>query len=181
MISLETERLILRDWRESDLLPFSDMNKDPEVMEFFPCILSPEETALLYRKITDFIKEYGFGLFAVESKQTQQFVGFIGFSQPTFTSFFTPCVEIGWRLVRQSWNQGLATEGAKACLMHGFSALGFKEIYSWTAKVNTKSINVMKKIGLEYRGEFEHPNVAIGHRLRRHVLYRVSNNEFLNK
>ena len=157
------------------------MNKDPEVMEFFPSILSSEETAILYNKITAFLKQQGFGLFAVETKGTQQFIGFIGFSQPTFTSFFTPCIEIGWRLDRRFWNQGLATEGAKACLEYGFTTLGFKEIYSWTAKINTKSINVMKKIGLKHYGEFEHPNVAVGHQLRPHVLYRSSHDEYLNE
>jgi ribosomal-protein-alanine N-acetyltransferase len=153
------------------------MNQDPEVMEFFPKILSPEESANLYNKITLFLEQKGFGLFAVESKQTHQFAGFIGFNQPTFTSYFTPCIEIGWRLGRQFWNQGFATEGASACLKYGFITLGFKDIYSWTSKINTKSIRVMEKIGLTYDGEFEHPNVTVGHPLRPHVLYKISDNK----
>ncbi len=178
---IETERLILRTWRESDLLPFSVLNEDPKVMEFFPKTLSPDESVLLYNRINTSFDQNGFGLFAVEQKQTQQFVGFIGFSQPTFTSYFTPCIEIGWRLDRHFWNRGFATEGAKACLKYGFSTLGFKDIYSWTAKINAKSINVMKKIGLTYEGEFEHPNIPLEHQLRAHVLYRISKDKSRNE
>jgi RimJ/RimL family protein N-acetyltransferase len=169
---IETDRLVLRTWKESDLLSFSLMNQDPMVMEFFPKTLSPGESAGVYHRITAFMEKHGFGLFAAEVKQTQQFIGFIGLSQPTFTSHFTPCIEIGWRLDRQFWNQGLATEGAKACLHYGFTFLHLKEIFSWTAKINVKSIHIMEKIGMRYEGDFEHPNVEEGHRLRTHVLYK---------
>ena len=124
------------------------MNEDPEVMEFFLKILSPEESKTLYNKITVFFEKNNYGLFAIESKLTQQFAGFIGFSQPTFTSYFTPCIEIGWRLGRQFWNQGFATEGATVCLKYEFFTLGFKDIYSWTSKINTKSIRITEKIVL---------------------------------
>ena len=176
---IETERLVLRTWKESDILPFSAMNQDQKVMEFFPSTLSPGESATLYQKIIASFEQKGFGLFAVEAKQTQEFVGFIGFSQPTFTSYFTPCVEIGWRLARQFWGRGFATEGAKACLQYGFSALDFMDIYSWTAKINSKSVNVMEKIGLTCDGEFEHPNIPPGHPLRTHVLYKASRNKYV--
>ena len=171
---LETERLILRTWNESDILPFSIMNGDNQVMEFFPNILSKEETFALYERITTDIERRGFGLFAVEAKQTQDFMGFIGFDEPRFSSYFTPCVEIGWRLDKRFWDQGYATEGAKACLEYGFSTLGFKEVVSFTSKLNTKSIAVMKNIGMTYESDFEHPKVVEGHPLRTHVLYRIS-------
>ncbi|MGA9407232.1 MAG: GNAT family N-acetyltransferase [Bacteroidota bacterium] len=171
---IETERLILRTWKESDILPFSAMNQDPQVMEFFPNTLTKEETLALYERITTDIKRRGFGLLAVEAKQNRDFAGFIGFDEPRFTSFFTPCIEIGWRLDKRFWNQGLATEGARACLEYGFSSLGFKEVVSFTSAINTKSIAVMKKIGMTYDGDFEHPKVTEGHPLRRHVLYRIS-------
>ncbi|MGA7161374.1 MAG: GNAT family N-acetyltransferase [Bacteroidota bacterium] len=171
---LETERLVLRTWKESDILPFSIMNGDSQVMKFFPNILSHDETFALYERITTDIDRRGFGLFAVEAKQTENFMGFIGFDEPRFSAYFTPCVEIGWRLDKRFWDQGYATEGAKACLEYGFSNLGFKEVVSFTSKLNTKSIAVMKKIGMVYESDFEHPKVVEGHPLRKHVLYRIS-------
>ncbi len=143
-------------------------------MEYFPKTLSKEETTDSYKKITAFIDQKGFGLFAAEEKESGEYLGFIGFNRPTFSSYFTPCIEIGWRLDRRFWNRGFATEGAKACLKYGFSSLGFTEIVSFTSTMNTKSINVMKKIGMVFDSEFEHPNVEHGHPLRRHVLYKIS-------
>ena len=83
-------------------------------MEFFPETLSPEESADSYKRINAFMEQKGFGLFAAEEKETQEYIGFIGFNQPAFSSDFTPCIEIGWRLHRRFWNRGFATEGAKA-------------------------------------------------------------------
>jgi len=150
------------------------MNQDPLVMKFFPKTLSQEESADSYKRITDFIQQKGFGLFAAEEKGSEEYIGFIGFNQPTFSSYFTPCIEIGWRLDRRFWNRRFATEGAKACLAYEFSALDFKEVVSFTSTINIKSINVMKKIGMAFDEEFEHPNVEEGHPLRRHVLYKIS-------
>jgi len=165
---------MLRTWRNSDLVAFAAMNADPLVMEFFPKTLSHGESAESYKRITTFIKENGFGFFAAEEKKSKAFAGFIGFSRPAFTSYFTPCIEIGWRLDRRFWSRGLATEGANACLKYGFSSLGIKEVVSFTSKLNTKSINVMRKIGMKFEGEFEHPNLEEGHILRTHVLYKIS-------
>ena len=134
----------------------------------------------MYMRISTFIEEKGFGLFAVEERHTREFLGFIGLSIPTFTEHFTPCVEIGWRLGQRFWHQGFATEGARACLNYGFSALMLHEIVSFTSKLNTRSIAVMERIGMHFRGEFEHPNLAPGHRLRTHVLYAASRASWMN-
>lgn len=150
-------------------------------MEFFPKTLSQQESDDSYRRITAFIEQNGFGLFAAEEKESNKFIGFIGFNRPAFTSYFTPCIEIGWRLDRRFWNRGLATEGARACLEYGFSSLDFKEIVSFTSKVNIRSINVMRKIGMSFEGEFEHPNVEAGHSLRTHVLYKISSSTYSTK
>ena len=171
---VETARLFLRTWKESDLQPFVRMNQDPQVMEFFPTVLSPEDSEGLYKRISTFMEEKGWGLFAVESRQTHEFLGFIGLSVPGFTAHFTPCVEIGWRLDRRFWKQGYATEGARACLDYGFSLLKLNEIVSFTSKLNTRSIAVMERIGMRYQGDFEHPNVVQGHPLKTHVLYALS-------
>lgn len=171
---IETPRLILREWKETDIPFFATMNADPEVMECFPKTLSYQETIEFVERIRSRFEKSGYGLYAAELKKDSSFIGFIGFSVPAFESYFTPCVEIGWRLCREFWGNGYAPEGAAACLRLGFEKFGFEKVYSFTAEHNVKSIRVMEKIGLVKDGEFDHPKVEPGHPLRRHVLYRIT-------
>lgn len=173
MIYIETERLILCDWQQVDLEHFSEMNADEDDMKIFPKTLSKEESDAFGQAIIAEIEEYGFGLYAVEVKETNEFIGFIGFHRATFESDFTPCVEIGWRLKKEAWGKGYATEGAKACIQYGFEELGFDEIYSFTADINEPSKNVMRRVGMEFIKEFDHPRVEADSSLRKHVLYRI--------
>ena len=109
-----------------------------------------------------------------------RFIGFIGLNVPRRQLPFSPCIEIGWRLKRAAWGHGFATEGAKECLRQGFTRLGLDEIVSFTARVNTPSIAVMRRIGLiDANTEFEHPGVPEGHPLRPHCLYKASRPEWL--
>ena len=140
-------------------------------MRYFPRPNTPAETMAFITRINIFFDEYGYGLFALELKATGEFIGYTGFTKPRFESWFTPCTEFGWRLRRDAWGHGYATEAAKACLDYGFSQLGMQKIYSWTALPNTPSERVMQKIGMERAGEFDHPMIEAGHPLRRHVLY----------
>lgn len=174
MIYFETSRLQLRDWEETDLEPFRRLNADDEVMSYFPKTLSNEETNAFYQSIVSEFKEYGFGLYAVELKENKQFIGFIGFHRATFEADFTPCIEIGWRLKKEAWGKGYATEGAKACLQYGFNQLGLTDVYSFTAEVNTPSKNVMIKIGMSFMNTFDHPRVEENSPLKKHVLYHIS-------
>src|SRR3954451_15057237 len=105
MTRLETPRLILRGWRDSDREPFARMNADPRVMEFFPACLSREQSDAMIDRDT--------GLLALELRETGEFIGFIGLAAPTFEAHFTPCVEVGWRIAAEHWGKGLATEGAR--------------------------------------------------------------------
>lgn len=171
---LETTRLRLRGWQETDLIPFIEMNKDEDVMRYFPKTLSADETLAFYQTIQAEFDEYGYGLYAVEEKETRDFIGFIGFHHATFDASFTPCIEIGWRLKKEAWGKGYATEGAKACLQHGFEKLGFTDIYSFTAIINTPSIQVMKKIDMKQVQTFNHPKVNELSPLRKHILYQLS-------
>ncbi len=173
MIHVETSRLILRDWIEADLEPFRRLNADEEVMRYFPAILSSEETNAFYEAIQSEIKECGFGLYAVEVKDSNEFIGFIGFHRATFQADFTPCIEIGWRLKKEAWGKGYATEGASACLEYGFSELGLQEVYSFTADMNRPSQNVMIKAGMSFVKVFDHPRLTDSSPLKKHVLYRV--------
>lgn len=173
MIYIETSRLRLRDWQEADFEPFSRMNADEEVMRYFPKALSKEKSDAFAQAIIAEIKEFGFGLYAVEVKEANEFIGFIGFHRATFESDFTPCIEIGWRLKKEAWGRGYATEGAKACLQYGFEELGFDEIFSFTADINEPSKHVMRKIGLQFIKEFDHPRVDKDSSLLKHVLYHI--------
>lgn len=178
MIYIETSRLRLRDWKDTDFEPFRQLNADEEVMKFSPKTLSKEESDAFCQAIIAEIKECGFGLYAVEVKATNEFIGFIGFHRATFESDFTPCIEIGWRLKKEVWGKGYATKGAKACLEYGFEELGFDEIFSFTADINEPSKQVMRKIGLEFVKEFDHPKVDPDSTLREHVLYSKQRNEW---
>lgn len=172
---LRTDRLLLRPWRESDLEPFAALNADPAVMEYLPKLLDREESDLLAARFRALFDELGYGRWAVEVPGVAPFIGFVGLSYVTFAAPFAPCVEIGWRLGREHWGKGYATEAARASLRHGFDALELDEIVSFTVPDNTRSQAVMGRIGMTRSADedFDHPALPTGHRLRRHVLYRI--------
>lgn len=173
---IETKRLLLRRWKDTDLLPFIDINQDHEVMRYFPNLLTAKEVTDMYGRIENHFTDWGYGLFAVEIKESAKFIGFVGLSHPRFESEFTPCVEIGWRIARSSWNKGYATEAAKEVLRYSFESLSIEEIYSFTALENTPSCRVMEKIGMKKIGEFDHPNLPETSPLRAHHLYHITSN-----
>ena len=180
MIVLETPRLLLRPWRESDREPFHGMNADQRVMEFFAAPLSPAESDAMIGRIQAHFARYGFGFFAAELRATGEFIGFAGMSHVPFEAHFTPCVEIGWRLARDRWGRGYATEAASAALAYGFETLGLDEIVAFTVPRNVRSRAVMERLGMkrDAAGDFEHPGLPEGHALRRHVLYRIARREW---
>jgi ribosomal-protein-alanine N-acetyltransferase len=169
----ESDRLGFRFWNDEDSVPFSRMNANNKVMQYFPSVLNKEQSDKFIERIMDHFKDYGYGLWAVDIKETHDFIGFIGFYTAKFESCFTPCVEIGWRLDEKFWNKGYATEGAIKCLDYGFNILGLNDIFSFTSKINKPSINVMKKIGLIEQDTFLHPNISEDNPLRPHVLYKI--------
>jgi len=178
---IETERLLLRQWIETDRAVFCKLNSDPETMCFFPNVFSEEDSHTFIDKTIGLIQAQGYGLFAVERKSDHQFLGFIGLAHPSYETHFTPCTEIGWRLDKEHWGKGYATEGAKAVLDFAFNQLNLDEIVSFTAVLNLPSINVMKRIGmkLDVEGEFNHPRVEAGHKLERHILYRMRREDYV--
>jgi ribosomal-protein-alanine N-acetyltransferase len=178
---LETERLLLREWRDEDRAPFARMNADPRVMEFFPAALTAAETDAMLERMRVHFDRHGFGWWAAELKETGAFIGFIGLGVPYFEAHFTPCVEIGWRLATEHWGRGLATEGARAVLRYGFEELGLREIVSFTSTQNVRSRRVMEKLKMTRNpaDDFDHPRIPEGHPLRRHVLYRIVTNPSL--
>lgn len=166
---------MLRQWREADLEPFAALNADPEVMRYFPSPLTRGESDALAERERTMIAERGWGLWAVEVIDRAAFVGFVGLAQPHFQAHFTPAVEVGWRLARDDWGRGYATEAARAAISFGFDELGLDEIVSFTSVVNVRSREVMKRLGMtrDANDDFDHPNVAAGSPLRPHVLHRL--------
>jgi RimJ/RimL family protein N-acetyltransferase len=174
-IIIETPRLYLRRWRDTDREPFACINADPRVMEFFPKCLSRGESDAGVDRVQAHFDQHGFGWYAAELRENERFIGFIGLWVPAFEAHFTPCVEIGWRLEPESWGRGLATEGARAVAAYAFQVLHLPELVSMAVAGNVRSTRVMEKIGMtrDPADDFDHPSIPAGHPLRRHVLYRM--------
>jgi ribosomal-protein-alanine N-acetyltransferase len=171
-----TERLLLRGWRDDDREPFAALNADPAVMEHFPAPMTRAESDAFVDRIVAQHDEHGWGLWAVEVRATGRFIGFTGLAVPRFEAHFTPAVEVGWRLARDAWGSGYASEAARAAVAFGFDELGLEQIVSFTAVGNLRSRAVMGRIGMTHdpADDFDHPALPEGHALRRHVLYRLA-------
>lgn len=174
---LETERLLLRRWTDADREPFAAMNADPRVMEFLPGVLTREESDSMIENIESHFDNRGFGLFATELKSEKKLIGFIGLHVATFEAHFTPCIEIGWRIAAEYWGKGLATEGSREVIRYAFERLRLESLVSFTVAENVASRRLMEKLGMTHdpADDFDHPRLPPGHRLRRHVLYRLKN------
>ncbi|WP_216843046.1 GNAT family N-acetyltransferase [Granulicella sp. S190] len=170
-----TERLVLRRWRESDKAPFRKLNADARVAAFLRGPLDAVASDAMVERIERHFERNGFGLFAVEVRESGEFAGFIGLSVADFAAAFTPAVEIGWRLAAEHWGKGLATEGAREVLCYGFDEIGLSDVVSFTVPANARSRAVMERLGMsrDPTEDFVHPNVSEGDDLRLHVLYRL--------
>ncbi len=177
---LETERLLLREWHAADRESFAALNADPEVMEHFDGLLHRAASDAFVERIVGEWEAHGLGLWAIERRADGQFLGFTGLLAPNFVAHFTPAVEVGWRLERNAWGHGYATEAARAALAFGFETLRLEEVVSFTVPLNTRSRGVMERIGMTHNpaDDFDHPRFPPGHRLRRHVLYRLSRERY---
>ena len=173
-----TERLLLRPWKDQDFLPYAEINADPAVREFFPSVLTREQSDAEIRRFQENYEREGFCMFAAELVATGQFAGFIGLQTMNFAvpSLVQPAVEVGWRLSRPLWGRGLATEGARGVLRHAFETLQLRELVAITTPANLPSRRVLEKIGMKHLQElnFEHPRVPEGHPLRAHLLYAIT-------
>jgi len=179
MTELETERLRLRQWIAQDFPIFAHLNADPEVMAYFPAQLTQVQSDDLAKRCQAGISQRGWGLWAVELKTTQQFLGFVGLQTPNIPLVFSPCVEIGWRLAKPFWGFGYATEAASKALEFGFNDLHLTEIVSYTAVSNLRSRSVMERLGFaNVHQNFEHPSIPKGHPLSEHVLCRLSQEQW---
>ncbi|MEZ5813872.1 MAG: GNAT family N-acetyltransferase [Alphaproteobacteria bacterium] len=173
-VHIETERLIFREWKDEDRAPFARMNGDPIVMEYLPRSLDEAASNKLVDRFQEHFDRCGYGLYAVELKETGQFAGFVGLNNVEFKADFTPATELAWRLDYEFWGKGYGSEAARAALEHGLKKLKLKEIVSFTVHDNARSIHLMEKIGMkrDEKGGFDYPSLRAGHPLGRFVLYR---------
>lgn len=160
-------------------MPFAQMNTDPEVMRYFPRTFTTRESNSFIDQNIELIANHGWGAWAVDVVELETFIGFVGFSHP---ASWHPCagnVDIGWRLNKNHWGLGYATEAARQVLSTGFGSIGFASLVSFTSACNFPSIQVMKKIGMhqDHRG-FEHPHISTDSRLRKHVVFRINQNDW---
>lgn len=171
--TLQGARVTLRQWEERDRARFAQLNADPVAMEFFPSLLSRAESDALLDRLHAYIGERGWGFWCLELDG--QCAGFTGLNVPNYDAPFMPAIEIGWRMLPQYWGRGLATEAARLALAYGFEVLEAPEIVAFTAPSNVRSRAVMERLGMrrDHAADFDHPRIAAGHPLRRHVLYRV--------
>jgi hypothetical protein len=167
-----TERLVMREWNLSDVEPFSQMCADPNVMRYFPSVMTYDECASFVDRVIQRHTEDGFGLWVVEVDGL--FAGFTGLARAAFQTAFTPCVEVGWRLATWAWGKGYATEAAKEALRIGFEQHKISEIFSFTTQTNLPSESVMKRIGMKRREDldFQHPNTP-GWWGQPHIVYSI--------
>lgn len=178
-LEFESTRLAFRVWQAGHRPAFAAMNADPRVMKHFPAVQSAQQSNATVDAWLAHFAAHGWGNWAVERRDSGEFIGFIGLNTPRRQLPFCPCVEVGWRLRASAWGQGFATEGGRACLQQAFDTLGLDEVVSFTALGNAPSIAVMQRIGMRNAAaDFEHPGVPEGHPLRLHVLYRITRQEW---
>lgn len=180
MNALETDRLILRDWQPEDVAAFAALNGNPRVMEYLPAVLDRAGSDALLGRIRDHDARHGFALWAVEVKGGPSFVGAIGLLRVPDTLPFHSALELAWRLDAPFWGHGYATEAARRCLEMAFADLGAERVVAYTVPANMRSRAVMERLGLRRvaDGDFDHPALPEGHRLRRHALYALTQAEW---
>ncbi len=179
--TLRTERLLLRDWRDADREPFAALNADPAVAEFLSTPLARAESDAFVDRILEHWREDGFGLFAVERLADGRFLGFVGTTTLAWAP--DPVPEIGWRLAREGWGRGFATEAAREAMRFAFEDAGIEELVSYTTVANVRSRRVMEKLGMARHDasapyDFLHPRLPDGHPLRPHVAYRLARSDW---
>ncbi|MFB6783440.1 GNAT family N-acetyltransferase [Streptomyces sp. NPDC056352] len=176
MVMLETPRLLLRRWREEDVAPLAAVNADPEVMRWIGdgSVRDEQQTRSGIEALEYEWEAQGFGLFAVEIRSTRELVGFTGLSIPDFLPEVLPAVEVGWRLGRAHWGQGLATEAAAAAVRFGFEDRGLERIVSIAQVGNDASERIMVKLGMRPFRETVDP--SCGRRVR---IFELSSDRYV--
>ena len=172
----KSERLGFRNWKKNDLIEFTKINADLEVMEHFPKPLTESDTMEFIQRLQNHYKKNGYNYFATEILKTGELIGFIGLAYQDYETNFTPAIDIGWRLKEDAWGKGFATEGANKCLDFAFNNLKIEKIISTCTEKNTLSENVMKKIGMVKKQLFNHPNLKEYPKYEKCICYEIDKN-----
>lgn len=166
-----TDRLVLRRWTSADREPFASLNADPEVMRYLPAVLTAEQSNAMADRVDAMFEQHGYGLWAVERKDTEEFIGFTGLAPMASGIPGEGGIEVGWRLARPHWGNGFASEAALASLRFAFDELGLSHVNSITSVVNNRSRSVMERIGMRIADHFDHPRPGLASELKPHVRY----------
>lgn len=171
---LETDRLVLRSWRDADLDPFHAICSDPEVMATLGPLMSRDEVAAMIGRVCGIEAEHGHTFWALERKDDARLIGWCGAIRGN-AGPVDGKTEIGWRLARDTWGQGYVSEAARATVDWCFAELSDDALWAITSTGNVRSRAVMERLGMQYRPEldFDHPKIAPGAPLRRHVAYEL--------
>jgi RimJ/RimL family protein N-acetyltransferase len=173
---LETARLVLRGWRESDRVAFHAINTDPRVMRFLGPLMSLEDIDALIGRLTRMQDELGHCFWAVERKEDGRLIGWCGLIRGAKGTPIEDQLEVGWRLAFDQWGQGYAHEAASAAIDWAFAHLADQQVWAITVDENERSWGLMERLGMarhEALG-FDHPNVPQGSPLRAHITYSIS-------
>jgi RimJ/RimL family protein N-acetyltransferase len=172
---LRTQRTLLRNWVDADLEPWVAMNADPEVRRYFSFVATRKQALAEAQRARTSLTRRGWGPWVLEVPGVLPFAGFVGLFVPAWSAHFTPAVEIGWRLPREAWGQGYASEAAAAAAAFALDMLQLDELVAITSPDNLPSRRVMTRIGMQHdtEGDFAHPAIAADHPLNRQVLYRL--------
>lgn len=169
-----SQRLGFRNWEGDDLLPYSKMCADPEVMKYFPGTLNEDECQAFINNMNAMFEDRGHCYFAVDTLDNSEFIGFIGLKWQTDRALDHPYLDIGWRLKKAAWGKGYGTEGAKECLKWAFDNLGQKSIYATATKENAASIRIMQKLGMQFVKEYSEPIFAKHPIFDKAVIYAIT-------
>jgi RimJ/RimL family protein N-acetyltransferase len=173
---IETERMILRRWRDADRAPYAGMMADPEVGYWLGGTLTEARShAQIDQFATDRVGDEP-GFLALERRGDGAFLGAACLRTVPAGHPMSGAIEVGWRLARWAWGGGYATEAARALIAEGFDRLGVEEIVSFTAASNARSRAVMERLGFSRSParDFDHPALNEEHPLRAHVVYVLS-------
>ena len=179
---LETERLVLRSWRDADLDPFHAVCSDPEVMATLGPVMSRDEVAALIERMRGIEAEHGHCFWAMVRRADDRLIGWCGAIRGSVGPIAGKA-ELGWRMARDCWGSGYATEAARAALDWVFVNRPDDAAYAITNVDNWNSRKVMERIGMTRMadGDFDHPKVPPGDPLVPHVTYRIARQNWASR
>ncbi len=171
---IETERLVLRAYREEDRDAFAALTGDPRVGYWVANVKDRAQSDVMMDRLNAHITAHGYGLWGVARKTDDKIIGLCGLDPIAEGDLPVGAgIEMAWRMIPEVWRQGLASEAAAAALDWGLANLDVPEILAFTADTNLASQGVMRRIGMKAdpARDFDHPRLAADHPLLRHVVY----------